>query len=72
MDLILKDIPEGAVQAVKDLAMVAVERYLRARDVKVTEEVQSKFETDCDTIREANDLTPKYKAVDDDELGEVV
>jgi len=65
MDILLKDIPDGAVQAVKDMAMVAVERYLRARDVKVAQEVEEKFQTDVDTIREANSLTPKFKVVED-------
>ena len=69
-DLIIKDVPEGAEADVKRMAMVAVERYLR-KDVKVAEEVQSKFETDLDAIRVANSMDKKYE-VADDKLGEMV
>ena len=54
------NVPEGAEEQVKQMALVAIERFLRARDVKVAEEVQTKFEADVDAIREANELPKKY------------
>jgi len=59
-DVVIKDVPEGAEIKVKKMAMVAIERYLREKDVKVPEAVTEKFETDVDTIREANDIEKKF------------
>jgi len=72
VDVIIKNVPEGAEEAVKAMAMVAIERFIRARDVKVSEDVQSKFELDIDTIREANLLDTIYEVKEDDKLGKVV
>jgi len=66
-DITIKNVPIGAESKVKDLAMVAIERFLKTRDVKVTEAVTDKFETDVDTIRAANDLTKKYEVVEEEE-----
>ena len=60
-DVLIKSVPEGAEESVKNLAMVAIERFLSARDVKVAEQTIAKFETDVDTIREANGLTKKFE-----------
>ena len=54
------NVPEGAEAKVKSMAMIAIERFIKARDVKVAEEVQSKFESDIDTILEANSLDKKF------------
>ena len=56
------NVPEGAEAKVKSMAMIAIERFIKARDVKVAEEVQSKFESDIDTILEANSLDKKFTA----------
>lgn len=72
MDVLIKNVPEGAEEAVKAMAMVAIERFIRARDVKVSEDVQGKFELDIDTIREANLLDTIYEVKEDDKLGKVV
>ena len=61
MDVTIKDVPSGAEENVKEMAMVAIERFLRNRDVKVAEEVQGKFETDVDAIRKKNSLTAKFE-----------
>lgn len=63
MDITIKDVPEGAEEKVKEMAMVAIERFLRDKDIKVAEEVQTKFETDVDAIREKNGLEKKFEKV---------
>ena len=60
MDLVITGIPAGAEDKVKEMAAVAVERFLRARNVKVTEEITTKFEADVDKFRDDNDLTAKF------------
>ena len=61
VDVIVRNVPSGAEAKVKELAMVAIERFVRARDVKVAEVVTDKFETDIDVIRIANALDKKYE-----------
>ena len=61
VDVIIKNVPVGAEASVKELAMIAIERFVRARDVKVAEVVTDKFETDIDVIRIANALDKKYE-----------
>ena len=58
MDVIIKDVPEGC--DVKTIALVAIERFIRKRDVKIAEEVNAKFESDIDTIRVTNGLDKKF------------
>jgi hypothetical protein len=67
-DVTIKNVPDGAEEKVKELAMVAIERFLRERDVKVTEQVISKFEADVDLIREDNSLTAKFVKLKEDEI----
>jgi len=61
VDVIIKNCPSGAEEKVKQMAMIAIERFVRTRDVKVAEVVTSKFETDIDAIRVANSLDKKYE-----------
>ena len=61
VDVTIKNVPIGAETKVKELAMIAIERFVRARDVKVAEVVTDKFETDIDVIRIANALDKKYE-----------
>jgi hypothetical protein len=61
MDVVIKNVPEGAEANVKLMAMVAIERFIQDRDLKVADEVTSKFREDVDEIRVANDLVPKYE-----------
>jgi hypothetical protein len=55
-DILIKDVPEGAEDSVKQMAMVAIERFIRMRDLR-TSEVLSKSEIEIDAIRSANNLT---------------
>ena len=72
-DVIIKDVPVGAEQAVKDLALVAIDRFIKARDVKVAEAVQTKYESDIDAICIANDLPKKFeKEVTEKVIEEIV
>ena len=72
MDITIKNCPEGAEDNVKKMAMVAIERFLRTRDVKVTKAVQDKFETDVDAILVANTLDKKYEDVTEEKVIEKV
>ena len=60
MDVTIKDVPDGAEDGVKTMAIIAIERFIRARDVKVETAVMTKFETDIDAIRVANGLPTLY------------
>jgi hypothetical protein len=60
VDVIIKDVPEGAENLVKENALIYIERFIRNRDVKVTEAVTDKFEKDVDDIRVANNLKKRY------------
>jgi len=61
MDVTIKDVPSGAEGSVKEMAMVAIERFLRSRDVKVADNITNKFESDVDAIRKKNSLTAKFE-----------
>ena len=71
MDVLIKNVPSGCESKVKDYAMIAIERFVKARDVKVTEAVTDKFETDIDTIRVANILDKKFDIEVVEELNEI-
>ena len=55
------NVPEGCETNVKRMAMIAIERFIKARDVSVAEAVTTKFEDDIDIILIANKLPKKYK-----------
>ena len=63
VDVIVRNVPVGAEDKVKEYAMIAVERFIRVRDVKVAEAVTTKFESDVDTILVANSLEKKFDIV---------
>ena len=71
VDVIIKNVPSGCESKVKDYAMIAIERFVKARDVKVTEAVTTKFESDIDSILVANTLDKKYEVVEEEVIGEV-
>ena len=58
-DVIIKDVPAGAEQDVKEIALEAIEGFINARDVRPSDTVL-KFQVDVDTIRAANGLSKKY------------
>ena len=64
-DVTIKNVPVGAESKVKEMGMIAIERFIQARDVKVEDVVTDKFETDIDTIRTANGLDKKYEEIEE-------
>ena len=61
MDVTIKDVPKGAEEQVKEMSMVAIERFLWEKDVQPAEEIKSKFESDIDAIRDKNGLKGKFE-----------
>jgi len=60
MDITIKNIPEGAEEAVKQMAMVAIERFL-VKPLQPPQEAITKFQTDMDNILVANDMAKKFQ-----------
>jgi hypothetical protein len=60
MDITIKNVPEGAEEAVKQMAMVAIERFL-VKPLQPPQEAISKFRTDMDAILVANSMTKKFE-----------
>jgi tripartite-type tricarboxylate transporter receptor subunit TctC len=60
MDITIKEIPNGAEEAVKQMAMVAIERFL-VKPLQPPQEAVSKFQKDMDKILVANDMAKKYE-----------
>ena len=67
-DITLIGIPSGAETQVKELAAVAVERFLKAKDVKVADEITTKFETDVDKFRDDNGLDKKFSKEEEEAI----
>jgi len=61
-DITIKGVPGDAEKAVKYMASVAVERYYK-KDLVISEEKQTTFETNIDNFLVANSLTKKYDVV---------
>jgi hypothetical protein len=61
MDVTITNVPDGAEEKVKELAAVAVERFLRAKDLKVDEKAVAAFETKIDDFCLANEMCPKFR-----------
>jgi hypothetical protein len=59
-DVTIKNVPDGAELDVKRMAIVAIERFIRQRDVKVPEPVVTKFQNDVDSICEANGVDKRF------------
>jgi hypothetical protein len=55
-DVTIKDVPEGAEADVKRMAMTAIERFLRLRDLKVDEAKVTKCNQDIRAIKVANQM----------------
>lgn len=66
-DVTIKNVPDGCEESVKEMAMVAIERFLR-RDVKVAEAVEQKFKDDVDAILTANSMSTKYTVKKEESL----
>ncbi len=55
MDILIKNVPEEAVANIKELAAVAVRRYLQ-KSVVPSQETTNKFESDISSFLVANGL----------------
>ena len=55
--MIINNVPKGAEDSVRKMAMIAVERYLRPKisDIKI-----KAFENEIDVVLVANNLPKKY------------
>jgi hypothetical protein len=62
MNITIKNVPEGAEEAVKQMAMVAIERFL-VKPLQPPQEAVSKFQTDMDNILVANDMAKKFDTI---------
>jgi hypothetical protein len=60
MNITIKNVPEGAEEAVKQMAMVAIERFL-VKPLQPPQEAITKFQTDMDNILVANDMAKKFQ-----------
>lgn len=59
MDITIKDVPEGAEEQVKVLAMIAIERHL-AKPLQPSQEAVLAFQTDLDAILKSNNMPEKF------------
>ena len=59
MDLTIKDIPNEAVEEVKNLVIVAVQRFYE-KSLTPTEEVRLAYEKNVDDFLKANNMPYKY------------
>lgn len=59
-EVTIKDVPEEAVDAVKNLAAVAVERHYTRTDLVLAESKQKAFETKVDSFRDKNGMEKKF------------
>ena len=60
-DIIIQDVPIGAESKVKELAMVAIERFLKQQDLQVAPATMELYKTKVDSIYKNNGLKEKYK-----------
>ena len=63
MDITIKNVPTGAEDKVKEMAMIAIERFKKQSLVVPPADVAT-FETEVDTILVANGLDKKYEKMD--------
>ena len=59
MDITIKDVPEGAEEQVKVLAMIAIERHL-AKPLQPSQADVLAFQTDLDAILKSNNMPEKF------------
>ena len=60
-NVIIKNVPAGCEEKVKQLAMIAIERFLKP---EIDVDIIDSFEDDVDDIYVANDLPKKFKKND--------
>jgi len=54
MDITIKEVPNGAETLVKKMALLAIERFLKNRDLKVSEDKVLAVEAEVERITNAN------------------
>ena len=59
MDVTIKDVPEEAVEEVKNMAAVAVRRYHERVELQLSQEKVDKFNAEMTDFLTANDMLPK-------------
>jgi len=64
VDVTIKEVPIGAEEKVKEMALIAIERFKREKELTISIEKQKTFETSVDLIRKANKLTQKYNTTE--------
>ena len=62
MDILLKDVPVDAADAVKEMVAISVERFHR-KEVVPTAQLQETFEVAVDAFRVKNGLPKKFDVV---------
>jgi len=59
MDITIKDVPEGCEEAVKQMAMVAIDRFLQKPLQPEAEKLET-YKTTLDAVLIANELPAKF------------
>ena len=62
-DLLIKNVPDGAEEDVKNLAMVAIERFLNRRSLVIDAVKKKEFEDNIDAIRTSNNVDAKFTVI---------
>jgi len=63
MDITIKDVPEGAEEAVKQMAMVAIDRFLQ-QPLQPEAAKMKAYKTSLDAVLVANALPKKFDVVE--------
>ena len=58
MDVTIKEVPDACVEEVKNMAAVAVQRYLEKTELQLDEAKVVAFNTKLKAFKDANGLTP--------------
>lgn len=63
MDLTIKNVPTGAEEQVKQMALIAIDKYLQLA-LQPPKEILENYKTTIDAVLIANGLDPKFKEVE--------
>jgi hypothetical protein len=67
VDITIKNVPEGAEQAVKNMAMVAIDRFLQ-QPLQPPKELFDNYKATLDNCLEANGLPKKFDVVIEEKI----
>ena len=65
LDVVIPDVPEEAVDEVKEMASTAIERYYKRKDLRIDSQTQADFEIKVDAQREKMNLLPKFREIEE-------